>query len=217
MSVRIEMRSYGLLFLMPLLLTGCDPGRRMAPPQPMQSAQAPPPTDSQADPLAGQAPGGAGGGSSDAAAGDSSATTPPDPLLSGSDTVQSTPDPLAAGGDPLKGPVMPTQHSHWLSMESGHGRLIVALDGIRYGGTVTSGTHDITMCLRPGINTLSVRFQPQTERGWASVVLTEGERGPTGQALATFLQPPLPDTGQVRTAGSPPLPEITRTMTFTAK
>ena len=214
-----RMRCFGV-FLLPLLLAGCESGRRAAQQPPPVQLPAPPMADISVDPLGGADPSTGGnasyGGSGLPGAG-SEPPAMPDPMVgsSGSDGAQA--DPLAAGGDPLKGPVMPTQHSHWLSVGSGHARLIVKLNGIRYGDTFISGTHDITMRLRPGINTLSVRYQPQTQRAWASVVLTEGESGPTGRNLATFRQTPLPDKGEMQTVNSPPLPEINRMMIFTAK
>ena len=220
--MKFDTMKFWAFVLLPLLLTGCTPERPAAQP-PMIQVPPPPVADISVDPLGGGTDSSGGstlpGGSALPGGSGGAIGTPvmPDPMRGSADSAASTPDPLLASGDPLKGPAMPTQHSHWLSVGSGHARLIVELNGIRYGGAFMSGTHDVTMRLRPGMNTLSVLYQPQAQRAWASVVLTEGESGLTGRTLATFRQAPLPDMGEVRTAGSPPLPEITRTMIFTAK
>ena len=166
--------------------------------------------------------GGTVSGSSPAAPSAPDINAPPDPLLGTTHADQTPTDPLAppdplATADPLKGPVMPTQHSHWMDTEMGQARVIVRLNGIRVGGFMTSGVRDVTMRLRPGINTLSVTYEPRNIHSWASVVMTEGENGPSGKLLADFREAPLADTGGGTETGQPAPPPVIRTLIFTAR
>lgn len=122
---------------------------------------------------------------------------PPDPLTSGihADTAPDNPllgtnsfaptDPLA-GADPLKGPKMPTEHSHWLRGRVQGAKLTVLLNGIpdgEYRGVVDK---DITMKLRAGINTISFVYTPQNTSASAQIDLLESEHHPSIAPLASF-------------------------------
>jgi hypothetical protein len=112
---------------------------------------------------------------------------------------------------------MPTQHSHWLDARMSQARVVVLLNGARLGSTQPAGTQDVTMRLRPGINTLTVLYTPQNERSWASVTLTEGERGAGGAALASFREAPLAEQALSDEARQARLRPTSRTITFTAR
>lgn len=136
----------------------------------------------------------------------SPAPAPPsdDPLVSGSSGIPTT-DPLLpadkpaqtdplAGSDPLKGPAMPTEHSHWLRGRVQNARLSVLLNGVREGDYDGLVDRDITMKLRRGINTVSFVYSPQDANSFAQMDLLESEHHPPIAPLASFHSLPQPQT-----------------------
>ncbi|MGI4788086.1 MAG: hypothetical protein ACRYFS_04470 [Janthinobacterium lividum] len=184
-----------------LLLSGCGDDRPVTDPGPGSSAPAP----SAATPIA-LAPAPA-------------AEQTPDPLLSGAGAAAgssggvSTNDPLLRD-DPLKGPSMPTEHSHWLNTETNRASISILLNGKRLSSYQPSGTQDITMKLYSGPNTLTVIYTPQNVHSWGSVTLTEGEHQGQGISLAEFHCDPLADS--LASAESTDLKPTTQTFTFVA-
>ncbi len=186
-----------------LLLTGCGtdkpvaqrPPRAYAPPQPAVVASADTAPASAADPLTASA---------------SDSTTPTtDPLIGNSGSRDK--DPLA-GSDPLKGPKMPTDHSHWLRGQVRDGHVSVSLNGIRLGDFSGFVDRDITMRLRAGINTVAFTYQPQSAQSSAVLDVLESEHTPPIPPLASFLRAPRADL----LPSEIPKPQ-TQTFTFTAQ
>lgn len=196
--------------LLPLLLTGCEPGRRAAQPPPVQQP-APPMTDISVDPLGGGDS--ASGGSATPGAG-SDTPVMPDPMRSSSDSGEAPPDPLAAGGDPLKGAVMPTQHSHWLRGRTRGAELTVLLNGVRQGSYQGVVDRDITMKLRSGLNFVTFNYQPKDANSYAQMEIVESEHSPPIAPLATFRSPPAPFSA---TRTTQPMPQVMKTYSFIAK
>ena len=187
-----------------LLLTGCGADR----PAPETPPHAPaPPSPAVPVSAAGTAP-----------------TAPDDPLtLSASDSTTPTSDPLIgdaggpdkdplAGGDPLRGPQMPTDHSHWLRGQVQGGHVAVSLNGIRLGDFSGLVDRDITMRLRAGTNTVAFTFQPDSAQSAATLDVLESEHTPPIPPLATFDAAPVSGLA----ATGPPKPQ-TQTFTFTAR
>lgn len=164
-----------------LLLSGCGddkpysgppPGRSgaaqpSAPPSPL--AAAPPPATQAADPLL---------------SGDQPAENP---LLSspggGNPLMQSNP---LTSGNPLHGPIMPTDHSHWLRGRVRDARLTVLVNGIRQGEYTGIVDQDITMKLRRGVNSVSFVYAPRRSDASAQMDLLESEHNPPIPPLVTF-------------------------------
>ena len=149
-------------------------------------------------------------------------TAPADPLTA-SDSTKSTADPLIgdaggpdkdplAGGDPLKGPQMPTNHSHWLRGQVRGGHVLVSLNSIRLGDFSGLVDRDITMRLRAGSNTVMFTFQPDSAQSAATLDVLESEHTPPIPPLATFDAAPVSGL----TATGTPKPQ-TQTFTFTAR
>jgi len=199
------------LLLLPLLLTGCEPGRRAAQPPPQVQVPAPPMADISVDPLGGGD--GSSGGSAVPGAG-SETPAMPDPLRGSSDPGAAPPDPLAAGGDPLKGPVMPTQHSHWLRGRARGAEVTVLLNGVRQGSYRGVVDRDITMKLRSGLNFVTFNYQPKDANSSAQMEIVESEHSPPIAPLATFRSPPAPLSA---TRTTQPLPLVKQTYSFIAK
>lgn len=168
-----------------LLLGGCGDDRPYSGPNPNQAGSnysAPAP----AAPMAAVSP---------------APTTPSDdPLVSGSSGISTT-DPLLprdtpaqtdplVGSDPLKGPAMPTEHSHWLRGRVQNARLSVLLNGIREGDYDGLVDRDITMKLRRGINTVVFVYTPQNASSSAQMDLLESEHHPPIAPLASFQSQP---------------------------
>ncbi len=189
--------------LLALLLTGCAADRPVpeaqphayAPPHPAASASADAAPSAPNDPLTASA---------------SDSTTPTsDPLIG--DAGGPTKDPLA-GSDPLKGPKMPTDHSHWLRGQVRDGHVLVSLNGIRLGDFPGLVDRDITMRLRAGMNTVAFTFQPVSAQSSATLNVLESEHTPPIPPLATFDAAPV----SALTATGTPKPQ-TQTFTFTAR
>ena len=137
----------------------------------------------------------------------------PDPLLSGSDAIP-TNDPLLPhdaptlsdpliGSDPLKGPAMPTEHSHWLRGRVQDGRLTVLLNGVREGDYTGIVDKDITMKLHRGINTVSFVYTPHQGQSSAQMDLLESEHHPPIAPLASFQSLPQPQGAAGETGFKP--------------
>ncbi len=188
-----------------LLLTGCGPDRPAA--QMPPRAYAPPSSPAVSASAAATAP-----------------AVPDNPLTaSASDSITPTSDPLIgdagspakdplAGSDPLKGPKMPTEHSHWLRGQVRGGHVLVSLNGIRLGDFSGFVDRDITMRLRAGINTAVFTFQPDSPQSAATLDVLESEHHPPIPPLATFDAAPVSGL----TATSTPKPR-TQTFLFTAQ
>ena len=164
-----------------LLLSGCGDDKPYSGPDPNQagsSASAPAP-----EPLAAASPAPAPPSSNDPLVSGSSGIPTADPLLPADKPIQA--DPLA-GSDPLKGPAMPTEHSHWLRGRVQDARLTVLLNGIREGDYDGLVDRDITMKLRRGINTVSFVYTPQDANSSAQMDLLESEHHPPIAPLASF-------------------------------
>ena len=203
--------------LLPLLLTGCDPGRPISQPPPMIQAPPPPMADVSVDPLGGGADSSGGsalpGGSPSPEGSGGAVGVPvvPDPMRSSADSAASPPDPLLASGDPLKGPSMPTQHSHWLRGQVQDAAVIVLLNGVRQGSYRGVVDRDITMKLRPGLNFVTFDYQPKSANSSAQMEIVESEHMPPIAPLATFRsRPPVYDPVQS-------LPPVKQTYSFIAK
>ena len=170
-----------------LLLGGCGDDRPYSGPPPGRvssnySAPAP-------EPIAAESPAPASPSDDPLVSGASGISTT-DPLLP-ADTARTAP---LAGSDPLKGPSMPTQHSHWLRGRVQDAHLSVLLNGIHegdYGGLVD---RDITMKLRRGINTVSFVYTPQDANSSAQMDLLESEHHPPIAPLASFQSLPQPES-----------------------
>ena len=187
-----------LLAAAALLLAGCGDDRPYSRPSPNQSGSndsAPAPA-----PLAAASP--------------APATLPNDPLVSGSSGISTTdpllpadkpaqPDPLI-GSDPLKGPAMPTEHSHWLRGRVQNARLTILLNGIREGDYDGLVDRDITMKLRRGINTVAFVYTPQDASSSARMDLLESEHHPPIAPLASFQSLPQPAATAGQTADFKP-------------
>lgn len=184
--MRLRLRCYwGLGGL--LLLTGCGDDRPRAeiiPPHPAYHASQPAPakltlpdvpTPASPDPMVGDAG---------------------DPLLGGSTPGHAASDPLLMS-DPFKGPVMPTQHSHWLRGHLRSAHVTVLLNSARQGvyyGTVDT---DITMRLRKGVNTVTFVYQPGGASSSAQMEIVESEHHPPIPPLVTFQSLPTPENGKL--------------------
>ncbi len=187
-----------------LVLTGCGADRPV--PETPPHAYAPPPP------------------AVSVSAADTAPAAPVDPLTaSASDSTPSTADPLIgdaggpdkdplAGGDPLKGPQMPTGHSHWLRGRVRDGHVLVSLNGIRLGDFSGLVDRDITMRLRAGSNTVAFTFQPDSAQSAATLDVLESEHTPPIPPLATFDAAPVSGLA----ATSTPKPQM-QTFTFTAR
>jgi len=185
-----------------LLLTGCGADRPIAQTRPR--AYAPPPA-AKAPADAAPAP-----PNTPLTASASDSTTPTsDPLIG--DAGGPLKDPLA-GSDPLKGPKMPTDHSHWLRGQVRGGHVLVALNGIRLGDFSGPVDRDITMRLRAGVNTVAFTFQPGSSPSAATLDVLESEHTPPIPPLATFDAAPVSGLNAV----GGPKPQ-TQTFTFTAR
>lgn len=146
-------------------------------------------------------------------------------------TAASMPDPLLGeqeGGltgktssdldyDPLLGPRMPTHHSHWLSAFMGRAKVKVALNGVGTGTYVAGVTRDITQKLRPGVNMLTVTYEPKDRTSWASVTVVEGERETPIPPLVNFHKPPLRNSVHSPAELKKALQPVTQTFTFMAR
>jgi len=198
-------RLWGGIPLALLLLTGCGDDRPYTPPPPR------PPRQAQAAPA--DRP-------SAAAPAYSTPAGPPDPLVG--DAGQAPPEPLAGhdpltSSDPLQGRAMPTKHSHWLNAEMWQARVTVLLNGARLGGAIAPGTQDVTMRMRPGVNTLTVIYEPRDESSWGSVTLSEGEHEARAVVLAAFRRAPLARSSATDTERARMLKPVTETLTFSAQ
>ena len=190
-----------------LFVSGCGDDKPYSGPPPGggASAQAPAPLLSQA-----------------ATAPASSALAPSNPLLPKSGAADNPLLPAAGSpltqhnpllsGNPLNGPVMPTDHSHWLRGRVQEGRLTVRVNGIRTGEYTGVVDQDITMKLRRGINSVSFEFAPSRPGASAQMDLLESEHNPPIPPLAVFQSQPssadAPDS-----AGKP----VTQSVTFFAR
>ena len=197
--MKFDTMKFWAFVLLPLLLTGCTPERPAAQP-PMIQAPPPPMADISVDPLGGGADSSGGsilpGGSALPGGSGGAIGTPvmPDPMRGSADSAASTPDPLLASGDPLKGPVMPTQHSHWLRGQTRDAAVIVLLNGVRQGSYRGVVDRDITMKLRPGLNFVTFDYQPKSVNSSAQMEIVESEHTPPIAPLATFHSvPPVYD------------------------
>ena len=140
---------------------------------------------------------------------DGSGHGPPDPLslpspsIIGSTPPPHMPDPLLSGPgrtptDPLlqhdafAGPVMPTAHSHWLRGRLRDAHVTVLLNGIRHGEFSGILDQDITMKLRPGVNMVTFRYQPNSSHSAVNLEIVEGEHDPPISPLVTFHSDILP-------------------------
>ncbi len=165
-----------------LLLSGCGDDKPYSGPDPNQSGgnYSAPAAPVAAAPPAQALP------SDDPLVSGSSGISTTDPLLPADKPAQT--DPLI-GSDPLKGPAMPTEHSHWLRGRVQNARLTVSLNGIREGDYDGLVDRDITMKLRRGINTVSFLYTPQGADSSAQIDLLESEHHPPIAPLASFHQP----------------------------
>lgn len=188
-----------------LLLTGCGADKPVG--QRPLRASAPPPPSAVVTASAGTSPASA---ADPLTASSSDSTTPTsDPLIG--DAGGPDKDPLA-GGDPLKGPKMPTDHSHWLRGQVRGGHVLVSLNGIRLGDFSGFVDRDITMRLRAGVNTVTFTYQPQSVQSSALLDVLESEHAPPIAPLATFDAVPAASLS----VSSPPKLQ-TRSFTFTAR
>ena len=183
-----------LLAAAALLLGGCGDDRPYSGPNPSGSYSAPAPK-----PLADASP--------------TPVLPSDDPLVSGSSGISTT-DPLLPGdkpaqtdsligSDPLKGPAMPTEHSHWLRGRVQNAHLTVLLNGIREGDYDGLVDRDITMKLRRGINTVAFVYTPQNANSSAQMDLLESEHHPPVAPLASFQSLPQPESATEETGFKP--------------
>lgn len=185
-----------------LLLTGCGADKPVA--QGPSRTYAPPPVTAAA---VGDAPAAA---TDPLTASASDSTTPiSDPLIG--DAGGPNKDPLA-GSDPLKGPKMPTDHSHWLRGQVRGGQVLVSLNGIRLGDFSGFVDRDITMRLRAGINTVAFTYQPNSAQSSAMLDVLESEHTPPIPPLAAFDAAP-----PASLSASSAFPPQTQSFTFTAR
>ena len=190
-----------------LLLTGCGADKPVAESAPQ--SYAPPPTRQAVT-----SPADAGAVSADdpltaSASSDPIATSTSDPLIG--EAGGKAKDPLA-GSDPLKGPQMPTEHSHWLHGAIQDAHVQVSLNGIRLGDFSGFVDRDITMRLRAGINTVAFTYQPNSPQSSAALDVLESEHTPPIAPLVTFDTVPLSTPSTTGT-----LEPQTQTFTFTAE
>ena len=170
-----------------LLLSGCDNDRPYAGPPPdsgeaAQPSPTPPPLASATPPAA--------------QAGNPLLSTdgPADnPLLSSSHGNPLMQDNPLDSGNPLHGPIMPTDHSHWLRGRVRDARLTVLLNGVRQGEYTGVVDQDITMKLRRGVNTVSFVYAPRRADASAQMTLEESEHNPPIPPLVTFQSAPAGD------------------------
>ena len=214
------------LLALALLLTGCGadkpvtqlPPRAYAPPPPAVAAasadNAPASADDPltasggtSDPLIG----GAGRASHDPLIGENSPKGPRMPHLhsqplSGQDTDVDDSTLL------MNGQTMPTRNTHWLGGMVRDARVTVLLNGIRAGDFAGLVVRDITPRLRPGINTVTFVYQPNSPHSYARISVQEGEHTPAIPPLATF------DAAPTASLSTPDTPKPqTQTVTFTAR
>ncbi len=179
-----------------LLLAGCGDDKPYSGPDTSQTSSRSP--ASAPEPLADASP--------------APASPPDDPLVSGSSAISTT-DPLLptdtaqtdplVGSDPLKGPAMPTEHSHWLRGRVQNAHLTVLLNGIREGDYDGLVDRDITMKLRRGINTVSFVYTPQEANSSAQMDLLESEHHPPIAPLASFQSVTQPQNTTAQTEFKP--------------
>lgn len=130
------------------------------------------------------------------------------PPVSSDDVLAQNPDTLA---DTAPGQQMPTAHSHWLRGSIFNARVQVRINGLFLGTFTSPQDRDITMKLRPGINTIALAYTPLTSTASARLFILESEHDPPIPPLATF-RSPLPAA-----TPSAPLPTTTQTFTFLAR
>lgn len=119
--------------------------------------------------------------------------------------------------DPLLGPRMPTHHSHWFNTAMRQAKVKVALNGIGMGTYVFGMTRDITQKLHPGVNLLTVTYEPKDETSWASVSVVEGEHETPTPPLVNFHRPPLRNSVHTPAELKKALKPVTQTFTFVAR
>ena len=165
-----------------LLLSGCGDDKPYTGPPPGSGRAAQPAVPSSAPPLLNASAPAAqpanpllsGGGSAD------------NPLLSSSGGNPLTQKNPLVSGNALHGPVMPTDHSHWLRGRVRDARLTVLLNGIRQGEYTGVVDQDITMKLRRGVNSVSFVYAPRGTEASAQMDLLESEHDPPIAPLVTF-------------------------------
>ncbi len=106
---------------------------------------------------------------------------------------------------------MPTQHSHWLRGSIFNARVTVRVNGLLLGTYSSPQDRDITMKLRPGINTMTLAYTPLTSTASARLFILESEHDPPIPPLATFRSPLA-----VASSGAP-AQTTTQTLTFLAR
>ncbi len=122
---------------------------------------------------------------------------------------------LAQSSDTLAGAApgqkMPTAHSHWLRGSIFNARVGVRINGLFLGTFTSPQDRDITMKLRPGINTVTLAYSPLTSTASARLFILESEHDPPIPPLATFRSP--------LSAPNPraPMQTTTQTLTFLAR
>lgn len=235
-----------LLVLLPMFfLTGCAdnhlPARQPGSPR-THAAPVKPPTDildeKTASDLDTKTSSGAGGKATDDTdttadkktdSADKTATETDEPGAGGTAITQSDPLLGETGGgltnktssdldyDPLLGPRMPTRHSHWFSAYMGQAKVKVALNGIGMGTYFFGVTRDITQKLRPGVNMLTVTYEPKDETSWASVSVVESEHETPIPPLVSFRRAPLRNSIHSPAQLKKALKPVTQTFTFIAR
>ncbi len=111
--------------------------------------------------------------------------------------------------DPMRGPKMPTNHSHWVRGRVRDAHVTVLLNGIRLGSYHSLVDQDVTMRLRKGVNSVTFIYLPDTPAATAQMEVVESEHTPPIPPLTTFLSPPTPADGK--------LAPVTQTFSFVAQ
>ena len=145
-----------------------------------------------------------------------------DQLASGADGVSKSASDASGGASSLdggdllgSGPKMPTQHSHWLTVAQYDAHVTFQLNGVGLGGYAASGPTDITMKCHPGLNTLTLVYEPLSARSWMNLLVEESEHDPPIQPLILFHQNPDMTHPGLDTGRKPPL--LKKTFTFIAR
>jgi hypothetical protein len=141
---------------------------------------------------------------------------PSDPMLANSSLPSSDPllghPPLSSHLHMLRGhpQVMPTEHSHWLRGRLRSVRVTVLVNGIRRGSFSAALDQDITMDMRPGINSVTFQYAPESLGSTVDLDIIEGEHYPAIAPLVKYHSNLLPPMD-----GSVP-PPVSKTFMFIA-
>ena len=196
---RLHLPAATLAILSGLLLSGCGDDKPYSSGPPSGGGEAVQPAAPR--PLAAAAPAPAAQAAHPLLSENGSADNP---LLSspggGNPLTQNNP---LASGNPLHGPVMPTDHSHWLRGRVRDARLTVRVNGIRQGEYTGVVDQDITMKLRRGVNSVSFVYAPRRADASAQIDLVEGEHNPPLPPLVRFQSALAQDAAVPESASSP--------------